>query len=65
MKTLIVILVTIATLIAIVLIVALFIKKDYTVEREIIVDKPKQEVFDYMRHLKNQDHYSKWVMIDP
>ena len=59
------IIIAIAILIAIPLVVALFIKKDYNVEREIIINKPKQEVFDYIKFLKNQDNYSKWATIDP
>ena len=65
MNTLLVILVVVAILIALLLIVALFSKKEYTLEREITINKPKQEVFDYVKLLKNQDHYSKWVMMDP
>jgi len=52
-------------LIAILLIVALFVKKDFNVEREIVINKPKKEVFDYIRFIKNQDNYSKWNMTDP
>lgn len=51
--------------IAIPLIVALFVKKDYKVEKEIVINKPKTEVFDYIKFLKNQDNYSKWNTIDP
>ncbi|MGG7034219.1 MAG: SRPBCC family protein [Flavobacterium sp.] len=58
-------LVAIAILIAIPLVVALFVKKEYAVEREITINKPNQEVFDYVKHLKNQDNFSKWAMIDP
>jgi hypothetical protein len=65
MKTVKKILIAIAGLIAILLVAALFIKKDYAVEREITINKPKQEVFDYVKHLKNQDNYSKWVRMDP
>lgn len=65
MNILIIILAIIASLIAIILIAALFIKKEYTIEREVAINKPKQEVFSYIRFLKNQDHYSKWVMTDP
>jgi hypothetical protein len=65
MKTLKKILLVVLIIVAIPLIIALFVKKEYNVEREITVNKPKQEVFDYVRHLKNQDHYSKWVMMDP
>lgn len=59
------ILVVILILIAIPLIVALFVKKDYAVEKEIIINKPKQVVFDYIKLLKNQDNYSVWAMKDP
>jgi hypothetical protein len=65
MNTLLIILAIIAIIIAIPLITALFIRKEYTIEREITIAKPKQEVFNYVRYLKNQDNYNKWVMIDP
>ena len=59
------ILIALAILMAIPLIVALFVEKDYAVEREITINKPKQEVFDYIKLLKNQDNYSKWATMDP
>jgi hypothetical protein len=59
------ILIVLPILIAIPLIVALFTKKEYAIEREIIINKPKQDVFEYIRFLKYQDNYSKWVMTDP
>ena len=59
------ILIFILVIIALPLIIALFVKKEYAVEREITINKPKPEVFNYVKHLKNQDQYSKWVMIDP
>lgn len=52
-------------LIAIPLIVALFVKKDYAVEKEIVINRPKQEVFDYVKMLRNQNNYSIWAMKDP
>jgi len=52
-------------LIAIPLIAALFIKKDYAVEREIVINKSKEEVFAYVKYLKNQDNYSVWATMDP
>ena len=55
----------IAILIAIPLIVALFVKKDYVIEREVTINKPKEQVFDYVKHLRNQDNYSVWVRMDP
>jgi uncharacterized protein YndB with AHSA1/START domain len=65
MKILKTILIAVGILIAVPLIVALFVKKDYEVEREITINKPKEEVFDYVKFLKNQDNYSKWATMDP
>jgi len=65
MKILKTILIVIVIIIALPLVIALFTQKDYAVEREVSIDKPKQEVFDYVKYLKNQDNYSKWAMMDP
>ena len=35
---------------------------DFTYEVEITVNKPKAEVFDYMKHLKNQNDWSVWIL---
>lgn len=59
------ILIAIAGVIAILLLIAIFLPKDYAVKREITINKPKTEVFDYIKHLKNQDNFSKWAMMDP
>lgn len=59
------IVIAILVILAIPFIVALFVKKDYAVQREIVINKPKQEVFDYIKYLKNQDNYSKWNNMDP
>ncbi|CAN5207866.1 hypothetical protein BH09BAC1_BH09BAC1_03770 [soil metagenome] len=65
MKILLWILAAIAVVVITLLITAIFIKKDYTVKRDIIINAPKHIVFDYIRFLKNQDYYNKWVMTDP
>jgi hypothetical protein len=65
MNILITILAVIGGIIALLLLVAAFVRKKYSVERSIIINKPSTEVFDYVRHIKNQDYYSKWVMTDP
>lgn len=54
-----------AIVIAVPLILALFIKKQYYVQRDIVINKPKGQVFDYIKYLKNQDNYSVWVRKDP
>ncbi|MGI2169746.1 SRPBCC family protein [Shewanella sp. MF05960] len=59
------ILLGLAVIIAIPFIAALFIKTDYSVTRTVTIDKPVTEVFDYIKHLKNQDNFSKWAQMDP
>lgn len=51
-------------IIAIPLVVALFVKKEYAVVKEIVINKPRQEVFNYVKYLKNQNNYSKWASMD-
>lgn len=55
----------IAALVAIALITALFVSKNMHAEREIVINKPKQQIFDYIKYVKNQDNYSKWNKMDP
>lgn len=52
-------------LVVLVLITALFVKKEMHAEREVVINKPKAEVFAYVKHLKNQNEYSKWGSMDP
>ena len=48
-----------------ILIAGLFIKQDYTIAREITINKPNDSIFDYIKYLKNQDNYSVWNRKDP
>lgn len=57
--------IALAVIIGAFLLVALFVKKDYAVVREITISKTNQQVFEYIKYLKNQDNYSKWAMMDP
>lgn len=59
------ILIVIVVLLAIVLITALFVKKDFASEKEIVINKPKSDVFNYVKHLKNQTDYGVWTKRDP
>lgn len=59
------VLIGLAILIAIPLIVALFLNGEYKIVREITINKPKQDVFNYIKFLKNQDNFSKWATMDP
>jgi uncharacterized protein YndB with AHSA1/START domain len=65
MNILVTILLVIVGIIALLLIIGLFSKKGYIIERSVIINKPKQEVFNYVKLMRNQDYYSKWVMKDP
>jgi hypothetical protein len=40
-------------------------KKEHYVKREIIINAPRQKVFDYLRLLKNQDEFNKHAMVAP
>ena len=59
------ILIGVAILMAVPLIVGLFVRTDFAVEREVIINKPKNDVFNYVKHLKNHDNFSKWATMDP
>ena len=63
-KTLKILLFVVVVIIAVPLLIALFAKKDYSVEKEIIVNQPSELVFDYIRFLKNQDNFSVWMDMD-
>jgi Polyketide cyclase / dehydrase and lipid transport len=52
-------------LIATLLLVAAIMPKAFTVSSEIVIAKPKKEVFDYVKMIRNQEKYSVWVMADP
>ncbi len=45
-------------------IAALFIEEDYRVDTQIVIDRPADQVFDFLRKLKNQDQFSVWAKMD-
>ncbi len=49
----------------IILIAAGVTKKEYSVERSVSINQPKQVVYDYVKYLKNQNNFSVWSKIDP
>ena len=55
----------IASIIIMPLITAIFLKKDYDIEKQIIINQPKQMVFDYVKLMKNHDEFTVWSKIDP
>lgn len=59
------VLIVVAVIIALPFIIALFVKNDYAVEREVTINRTESEVFDYISYLKNQEEFSVWAMADP
>ena len=52
-------------ILAALLIAGLFVPKGMKATREIVINKPNTEVFNYIKQLKNQDNYSKLGSMDP
>ncbi len=65
MNTLISILLIVAGIIALLLIIGLFTKREHYVKQEIIINASRQKVFDYLKLLKNQDEWNKNAKGDP
>ena len=65
MSIVITILLVLAGIIALLLLIALLMKKEHYVNREIVINAPRQKVFDYLKLLKNQDEFNKHAMAGP
>ena len=65
MNIVITILLIVAGVIVLLLLFALFMKKEHYVKREIVINAPRQKVFDYIKLLKNQDAFNKHAMTAP
>ena len=65
MKIIKIILLSILAISALMLIIALFLPKDYIVTQSIVINRPQSEVFNYVKIIDNQKYYSIWVMEDP
>jgi hypothetical protein len=63
MNILITFLLVVISLIALLLLIALFMRKNHYVKREIIIKAPRQKVFEYLRLLKNQEEFNKHAMV--
>ena len=58
MSILIIILIVLAGIISLLFIIALFMKREHYVKREITINAPLQKVFDYVKLLKNQEEFN-------
>lgn len=56
---------TAAIILVIIIILAAAAPKTYQVSRSIVIDKPKEIVYPYLKMIKNQDHWSPWKQKDP
>lgn len=52
-------------LIGLILIVAYFLPRDFRLSKSVVINAPRETVYDYVKLLKNQEKYSVWVMADP
>lgn len=52
-------------LIAIISVLAFMAPKSYDVSRSILINKSLEEVYAYLKFLKNQDNWSPWAEKDP
>ena len=59
------VLLIVVAIIVLFLVTGVFTKKDYTVAREMVINKPKAVVFAYLKLLKNQNKFSVWGSMDP
>jgi hypothetical protein len=62
MNILITVLLVLAALVVLLLIVGLFMKKEHFVKRQIVINAPLQQVFGFLRLLRNQDAFNTGAM---
>ena len=65
MKLLKKIVLVLAVIIGAILVAAIFIKKDYSTSRSVVINQPISTVFGYVKLLQHQNDYSKWAGMDP
>jgi hypothetical protein len=65
MTILIFILVVLATLTVLFLLAGLLMGKQMTIEKNITINRSPQQVFDYIKYVKNHENFSVWAMMDP
>ncbi|MES1225503.1 MAG: SRPBCC family protein [Bacteroidota bacterium] len=55
-------LLVIAIILAFILLLGLFMRKEHFVKRDIIINAPNQIAFDFLRFLENQEKFNKYAM---
>jgi uncharacterized protein YndB with AHSA1/START domain len=51
--------------VAVVAAAVMFAPTDFAVQREIVINRPRAEVFEYAKNLKNQNDWGPWFKRDP
>jgi hypothetical protein len=47
-------------LVIVLLLFALFVDQEFKIEKQVEINASQNEVFSYLKNLKNQDSFSKW-----
>ncbi len=58
-------LLSLLALIALLLLAALVMRRKYSIICKIEMNTQAAAAYDFVRHLKNQDRFNKWVMVEP
>lgn len=53
-----------AGIVVLLLVLAAVAPKSYDVSRSVTIQKPRAEVYDYLKYIKNQDHWAPWNQFD-
>jgi len=64
MNLLVIILLVLAGIVALLFIIALLMKRKHYVKREMLINAPRQKVFDYIKLLQNQETFNTNAMAD-
>lgn len=55
----------VAAILVLIILLAAIGPKTFNISRSIVIDRPKEIVFPYIKMVKNQDHWSPWKQKDP
>ena len=60
-----IILIVLGSLVAIFFLMALVNSKDLTIEKSVVINRPRHEVYDFLKYTKNADEFNVWNKMDP
>lgn len=64
MSVLLTILLVLVAIIVLLLITALFMRKNHYLKRDIVINAPRQKVFDFVKLIENQEKFNTHAMVD-